>query len=77
MRDDINIFGKDIREHNTALKKVLQLLHDLGLTINAKKCQLNKSEVNFCGYIFSKDGLSPDLVKVKALHDATTPHQCR
>ena len=69
------MFSNDNHKHDTALKKVPQVLHDSGLTINAKKCEFNKSEVTCYGYIFSKDELSQDPVKVKALHvhDAMPP----
>ena len=48
-------------------------LHQVGLTINASKCEFNKQEVNFYGYIFRQGGLSPDPKKIKALQETAQP----
>jgi len=71
--DDIIIFGKDQQEHDAALDQTLKQLHRSGLTINLKKCEFNKTELEFFGYVFSKDGIAPDPKKVQAVQDAKEP----
>ena len=71
--DDIIIYGPTQEVHDLALEKTLKRLHESGLTINRQKCEFNKSKIEFFGYIFSADGVSPDPKKVKALHDAAEP----
>lgn len=71
--DDIFCFGKGQADHDSALHATLSRLHESGLTVNEEKCEFNKSEIEFFGYIFSADGLRPDPKKVKALRDVSTP----
>ena len=68
--DDIIILGRSQEEHAQALTKTLERLHESGLTINAKKCEFNKEKISFFGHVFSKEGISPDPEKVKALQEA-------
>ena len=71
--DDIIIFGKDIKEHDRNLHKLLSTLHRAGLTVNGSKCQFRKDKIEFYGFIFSAEGLKPDPAKVAALKDAAEP----
>ena len=49
-RDDILIGGRDIEEHDEALKSVLQRAADFDITFNAVKCQFGVSEIDFYGH---------------------------
>ena len=69
--DYIVVFGKDQKEHDTALANTLRRLHESALTVSAKKCEFNKPNIEFFGHIFSANGLVPDPKKVKALQDAS------
>ena len=71
--DDIIVFGKDREEHDKNLHSLLATLHKAGLTVNASKCEFGKTEIEFYGFIFSKDGLKPDPRKVAALNKAEQP----
>ena len=71
--DDIIIFGRSQEEHAQAFTKTLQRLHESGLTINAKECEFNKEKISFFGHVFSKEGISPDPEKVKAIQEAKKP----
>ena len=42
--DDIIIFGRSLEEHNQRLEAVLDRLETAGVKLNAKKCQLLKTE---------------------------------
>ena len=70
--DDIFVFSKP-EDHHKTLDAALRRLHDNGLTINLSKCEFYQTTIKFYGYIFSKDGLSPDPAKVAAVHSAAAP----
>ena len=65
--DDIIVYGKDTANHTKSLKAVLEILSDVHLTLNKKKCLFNQSSIMFFWYISSKDGLKPDPAKVGCL----------
>ena len=70
--DDIFVFSKP-EDHHKTLDAALRRLHDNGLTINLPKCEFYQTTIKFYGYIFSKDGLSPDPEKVAAVHRSSAP----
>jgi hypothetical protein len=43
------------------------------LTVNVDKCLIERNKVEFFGLIFSTDGISLSLDKIKALKDAAPP----
>ena len=59
--DDIIVGSKNDDEHEEDVRNCLQRLKDKGLTLN------------FFGNIFCEEGISPDPVKVKAIHEAKRP----
>ena len=65
--DDILVGGRDETEHNENLNRCLKILSSNNLTLNEKKCELNKSEVQFFGHILSAEGIKPMKDKVKAI----------
>ncbi len=78
--NDIIIFGTDQAAHDKALHAVFERLRSKNLTLNAKKCEFNKSSIEFFGYIFSRNGFSPDPKKVSAINNTsppTTAHKVR
>ena len=71
--DDILVFGKTHEEHNQNLGAVFQRLREKGLTLNKSKCEYSKDKLEFFGYVFSKDGISPDPKKVEDVVNLQTP----
>ena len=71
--DDILVFGKTHSEHNRNLAAVFQRLREKGLTLNKSKCEYSKDKLEFFGYVFSKDGISPDPEKVEDVVTLQTP----
>ncbi|XP_031335480.1 uncharacterized protein K02A2.6-like [Photinus pyralis] len=71
--DDILIYGKSKEKHDQALRIVLERLNANNLTINLRKCVLNKDKIKFFGYVFSKDGVHPDPEKIKSVVNLETP----
>lgn len=72
--DDILVYAKSWEELIEKLKKILQLLRDAGLTLNIKKCKFGLEEVEYLGFTFGKDGMSPGNKKVRAISDFPAPH---
>ena len=71
--DDVICLGSNQAELDRALDTTLHRLHSSELTVNEQKCEFNKDETEFFGFIFSAAGLRPDSKKVQALHDAPRP----
>ena len=53
--------------HDENLKAVLIRLQEKGLALIYNKFEFNTDKIYLYGYIFSKDGLSPDPVKISAI----------
>ena len=73
VHDDILIFSETISSISTTLNPVLKRLDDNNLTVNNKKCEFNKEEIEFFGLKFNKNGVSPNEIKTKAFLDAKAP----
>ena len=71
--DDILVSGKTHEEHDQNLRTAFQRLREKGLTLNRSKCEYNKDRLEFFGYVFSKDGISPDPKKVEDVVNLHTP----
>ena len=69
----ISLFGKTQNEHNKALEMILQVAEQRNLKFNFAKCQFDQTQLEFFGYIFSADGISPSANKVQAIKDASVP----
>ena len=71
--DDILIFGNDQQSHDQALHEVMQRLNENNLTVNQDKCEWFKTELDFFGLHFSKDGVSLSDSKIKDFIETKTP----
>ena len=74
IRDDFIVYGKTQQDHNDSLKAVLQRFKDCNLTLGKNKCKFNMPEVEFFGFVFSKDGIKPATSKIEALQQMAPPH---
>lgn len=72
--DDVIIGGKNKQEHLAALETVFSRLHKSGLKLKSSKCVFLVEEVNYLGYIISKDGIKTDPAKVEAI--VRVPRPC-
>jgi len=50
--DDILITGIDEEGHLKNINLVLNILSDLGLTLNKSKCKFNANEVDYLGFLY-------------------------
>ena len=72
IKDDILVHGFGDK-HDQHLLEVLEVLRKAGITCRPSKCHLAQPEVKWFGYIFSKDGMSPDPDKCKIIRDWPAP----
>jgi len=63
--DDIVICGSSLQEHNKRLTEVLQRLCKHNLKLQVEKCEFLRKKVTYLGHIISKNGISPDLAKLR------------
>lgn len=65
--DDILIFSKTQEEHDQHVAMVLDRLRNAGLCANAAKCEFDKSEVEYLGFILSADGIKMNPKKLDTI----------
>jgi len=71
--DDILIYSKEIDEHISHLRQVLDVLRKEYLYANLKKCDFCMDKIVFLGYVVSAKGIEMDEAKVKAIQEWPTP----
>ncbi|GKV24406.1 hypothetical protein SLEP1_g34021 [Rubroshorea leprosula] len=71
--DDILVYSRSIAEHEEHLRLVLQVLREKKLYAKLKKCEFWLNSVAFLGHVVSKDGISVDPEKVKAVVEWSRP----
>lgn len=54
--DDVRVRGRNQEEHDTMIRKVLEVLGDYGLHANESKLQLSKSHITFLRYDLAAGG---------------------
>jgi hypothetical protein len=59
------------------LEEVLRCLHDAGLQVNAKKMTFCTLEIEYLGYILTRDGIKPQSNKMKAIFAIQPPKNVR
>ena len=71
--EGVFVYLDDILLYNKSIVKVLQKLEENGLTINLKKCQFNKTQIDFLGYRVNGRGITPLPRKLIAIADYPAP----
>lgn len=71
--DDIVVFGSDETEHETRLKKVLQVLKDNNVLLNDAKCCYGVKSIEFLGHQLSCNGVKPLDKYVKTIESFREP----
>ena len=78
--DDIIVFSRTLEEHLHRLKAVFNKLKAAGLKLKCSKCNLFKHQINYLAHVVSKEGVSTDPEKIKAVTEwpqATTVTEVR
>ncbi|XP_062849175.1 uncharacterized protein K02A2.6-like [Trichomycterus rosablanca] len=65
--DDILVTGETQEIHDQRLKQVMETIKAAGLRLNKDKCRLSQPELNFLGQVVTKDGITPNPERVKAI----------
>ncbi|XP_043216459.1 uncharacterized protein K02A2.6-like isoform X6 [Amphibalanus amphitrite] len=71
--DDVLVGGRDVAEHDRALREVLSRMSSAGLRLNKKKCSLRVPDVTYLGYRISGSGVHPTSEKQRAILEAPAP----
>lgn len=71
--DDILIFSRTKEDHLKHVRMVLDRLRAHKLYANLKKCEFNKTELEFVGFQVSAQGILPSKSKVKAIQEWPIP----
>lgn len=71
--DDILVYSKTKEEHVKHVRLVLKALQQARLRLKPKKCEFHVQEVQFLGYIITRNGLKMDQSKVTAVTSWPTP----
>ena len=71
--DDIICVGKDQKEHDERLRKLLTRLQEVGVKLKREKCFVSQSSLKYLGHIIDATGIHPDPEKVKAINEAPEP----
>jgi Reverse transcriptase (RNA-dependent DNA polymerase) len=70
--DDILIFANSQEEFQERMKQVLQRLWEHDLFLKPKKCEFNKTTMEYLGLIIQEGKLSMDPVKLNGIRDWPT-----
>ena len=71
--DDIIVFGKTRKEHDSNLEQCLKRIFNKGLRLNQSKCKFLDTTLSFFGQVFSSQGCKPDPKRVQDLQNAQIP----
>ena len=71
--DDILIFGSEFKTHLKDINEVLTRLRTKGMQANHEKCEWFAREVEYLGYIISRDGIKPQPKKIQGILNMKAP----
>lgn len=71
--DDIIIASKTVEEGMQRLECVIEALKEANLTLNLRKCNFFKKEIEFLGYEISNEGIKPGQKKIEAVASFRKP----
>ena len=67
--DDILIYSKTKEEHDEHLQIILQVLREHKLYAKFSKCEFYKDKIQYLRNVISKEGISVESDKIKAIID--------
>lgn len=66
------ILGRNEKEHDERLIKVLEIARESIVKFNLNICQFKKPNLKYMGHIISSKGVGPDENKIEAIKNANT-----
>lgn len=71
--DDVLVVGRTPEEHWTRLVKVFERIEEYGFRLRLEKCSFAKPQIEYLGFILSKEGRRPNPEKIKPITDMLPP----
>jgi hypothetical protein len=71
--DDLNVHSEEWQAHLQHLEAVLSRLREVNLKLNPSKSCFATGSVVFLGHVVNKEGTRPDLSKIDAVREFSTP----
>ena len=71
--DDVIIFSKNINEHVGHLRQVFEILKSAKLTLNRKKCEFAKPQIEYLGFVISNGTIRPSPEKTSCVEKYPVP----
>ena len=71
--DDVIIFSATPEDHVVHVRKILEVLRQHKLYAKIEKCEFDREEMTFVGFLVSKSGIGMDPAKVAAILEWPTP----
>ena len=71
--DDILVHGRNQKEHDGRLIKVLERARKLNLKLNSEKSQISKTEVEYVGHKITPKGLKLTDERIRAISNMKVP----
>ena len=71
--DDVIVIGRNFEDMIKNLDNVLQRLHEAGLKLKPRKCQLFAKQVEFLGHVISREGIQTDPKKTEVVRNWPKP----
>jgi hypothetical protein len=71
--DDIFIFSKNMEDYEHHVRLVLEKFWEVGFYTKLEKCKFHQFEMEFLGYVISRNGICMDVHKVHTIIDWAIP----
>ena len=75
--DDVIIFSPTFEMHLQHLELVLQRFREANIKLKPSKCRFAHCKVNYLGHSVSREGVSPDPEKIRAVQEFPIPKAVR
>ena len=75
--DDVIIFSPSFDSHLEHLPLVFQRFREANIKLKPSKCRFAHTKVNYLGHVVSREGVSPDPAKIKAVEEFPVPKKVR
>ncbi|KAL7297066.1 hypothetical protein TKK_0009491 [Trichogramma kaykai] len=75
--DDIIVYAKDLREHDSKVRRLFDCLREARLNLEPEKVHFLRKEVGFLGHIVSQRGMEMDPKKIEVMTNFPQPKTVR
>ena len=73
LHNDVRVVGRDHKEHDENLDKVMRKFKEHGLTLNYEKCVTGGDSMEYMGEVLTGEGLQVSKKRVEVIVDAPRP----